>query len=404
MEFRFNDKAYYKPYGKHREIITSEDLSAATIVVRDNGKSYDSFKIKLRDDFLNLHTYQYLKQGDIYTPSGVDYKTSRSSRNFQHNPMALWETQMNFAVHCATSALGISTQHLNAKPPMTRSFYRFHTYYQIQRILKRIGAALPSEHGFDKYNNDFDLTQVNKIGDEYGAPTKSLFLYRNDAYFERTGTARSGYDYAHNNWSRWIMNESHGFTKIALEKISESIRAYTYLILTSQVAARHIIIGDTAPAISAQRIFYDNLNEVISKEVSIEVDIDRYQKVLKYARSKLDYSVGSHLYMLPHDMILKPLNKVIENYNAEIVINTSDILGFQAPPPKLRVPPKNISYNGSTLAKTISTETGSALPPTRPLGDHGNYRPSTAEEHEEEKSALIFGIVSLAIFSFWFLK
>ena len=198
------------------------------------------------------------------------------------------------------------------------------------------------------------------------------------------------------------MNESHGFTKIALEKISESIRAYTYLILTSQVAARHIIIGDTAPAISAQRIFYDNLNEVISKEVSIEVDIARYQKVLKYARSKLDYSVGSHLYMLPHDMILKPLNKVIEDYNAEIVINTSDILGFQAPPPKLRVPPKNISYNGSTLAKTIKPSKQFAL--AEPLGDHGNYRPSTAEEHEEEKSALIFGIVSLAIFSFWFLK
>ena len=33
---------------------------------------------------------------------------------------------------------------------------------------------------------------------------------------------------------------------------------------------------------------------------------------------------------------------------------------------------------------------------------HGKH--STAEEHEEEKEALILGIVSLAIFSFWFFK
>ena len=424
MEFRFNDKAYYKPYSKHTEKTTAKDLTEANIVVRDDGQSYDYFKIKLRDDFLNLHTYQYFKQGDIYTPSGADYKTSRSSRNFQHNPMGLWEVQLNFAVHCATSALGISTQHFNAKQPMIRSLYRFHAYYHIRRILKRIGAPLPSEHGFDKYNNDYDLAQVNKIGDEYGSSTKSLFLYRNDTYFERTGTSSSGYDYAHNNWSRWIMNSSQGFTKHGLEKISESIRAFTYLILTSQVAARHSIIGDTAPAISAQRIFYDNLNDVISKEVSIEADIDRYQKVLKYARSNLNYSVGSHLYMLPANMILKPLDNIIKDYNDEIVISTSDILGFQAPKPHKKVLPPNHVNTKKALYEQVKKANKSDLKNILPTRDsvqanHSSYhngktvlpsnsefhgKHSTAEEHEEEKEALILGIVSLAIFSFWFFK
>ena len=393
MEFTFNDKAYYKPYGKYAEKTTVKDLTEAIIVVRDDGKSYDYFKIKLRDDFLNLHTYKYYTAGDQYTPSGADYKTSRATGNFQHNPMSLWEVQLNFAFHCATSALGISTQHLNALQPMIRSLYRFHVHYHVRRILKRIGAPLPSEHGFDKYNNNYDLSQVNKIGDEYGSSTKSLFLYRNDTYFERTGTSRSGYDYAHNNWSRWIMNSSQGFTKHGLEKISESIRAYTYLILNSQVAARHTIIGETAPAIAAQRIFYNILNTIISKEVSIEDDIDRYRKVLKYARSKLNYSVGSHLYMLPSNMILKPLDSIIKDYNDEIVINTSDILGFQAPPPppKLRVPPKNVLPSG--LSENVITSNNEF---------HVNH--STAEEHEEEKVALTLGIVGLSIFSFLFLK
>ena len=73
------------------------------------------------------------------------------------------------------------------------------------------------------------------------------------------------------------MNSSHGFTKYGLEKISESIRAYSYLILSSQAAARHGILGTTAQSLAAQRIFYDNLEDVINKVVSLEDDIGRYQ-------------------------------------------------------------------------------------------------------------------------------
>ena len=48
----------------------------------------------------------------------------------------------------------------------------------------------------------------------------------------------------------------------------------------------------------------------------------RYQRSLKYARSTLDYSIGKGLCMLPSDMLLKPLNQVIEGYNDMFVINT----------------------------------------------------------------------------------
>jgi len=79
---------------------------------------------------------------------------------------------------------------------------------------------------------------------------QNLFLYRNSSYFDRTG--RPGrYAYEHNNWSRWIMNSSHGFTKYGIEKISESIRVYCYLILGSQASARHGILGKEASALKA---------------------------------------------------------------------------------------------------------------------------------------------------------
>ena len=69
------------------------------------------------------------------------------------------------------------------------------------------------------------------------------------------------------------MNSIHGFTEPGLKKISESIRAYSYLVLTSQAAARHGILGNTAQSLAAQRIFYDNLEDVINKAVSLEADI-----------------------------------------------------------------------------------------------------------------------------------
>ena len=121
------------------------------------------------------------------------------------------------------------------------------------------------------------------------------------------------------------MNSSHEFTKYGIEKISESARAYSYFILTPQASSRHGILGNTAPVLAAQRIFYDNLRDVIDKAVSLKNDIERYQSSLKYARSTPNYSIGKGLYMLPSDMLLKPLNQVIEDYNDVIVVNTSGL-------------------------------------------------------------------------------
>ena len=38
--------------------------------------------------------------------------------------------------------------------------------------------------------------------------------------------------------SQWIIEKSVGFTDVGLLKISESVRAYAYLILSSQASAR----------------------------------------------------------------------------------------------------------------------------------------------------------------------
>ena len=53
----------------------------------------------------------------------------------------------------------------------------------------------------------------------------------------------------------WIIEGSDGFTDVGLYKISESVRAYAYLILSSQASARSGIAGSTTSALTAQSAF-----------------------------------------------------------------------------------------------------------------------------------------------------
>ena len=49
-----------------------------------------------------------------------------------------------------------------------------------------------------------------------------------------------------NSFSRWIIEMSDGLTMLGLQKLSETVRDYAYLILTSQTSMRGLIIGHEA--------------------------------------------------------------------------------------------------------------------------------------------------------------
>ena len=99
--------------------------------------------------------------------------------------------------------------------------------------------------------------------------------------------------------SMWILEKSVGFTDVGLLRISESVRAYAYLILSSQASARSGIVVNTASALTAQSAFLNNFENVVNRRVNIQEDIKRYQDTLSFALSKVDYSVGESIYMLP---------------------------------------------------------------------------------------------------------
>ena len=80
--------------------------------------------------------------------------------------------------------------------------------------------------------------------------------------------------------TQWIIEGSVGFTDVGLYKISESIRAYAYLILSSQASARSGIVGNTVSALTAQSALLNNFEDIINHRVDIREDIKHYQDTL----------------------------------------------------------------------------------------------------------------------------
>ena len=57
--------------------------------------------------------------------------------------------------------------------------------------------------------------------------------------------------------TRWIIEKSVGFIDVGLYKISESVRAYAYLILSSQASARSGIVGEYLECIDSTISFFE---------------------------------------------------------------------------------------------------------------------------------------------------
>ena len=186
-----------------------------------------------------------------------------------------------------------------------------------------------------------------------------------------------------------------GFTDVGLLKISDSVRAYAYLILSSQASARSSIVGNTARAFTAQSAFLNNFENVVNHRVDITEDIKRYQNTLSYASSKVDYSAGEHLYMLPSDMTLKIRPGTVGYNNKILVSNEKFILGKNERVNSLETPAiKNHKTNSFETPTIKSHKTNPLEKPAMKSTQTAVNSERTADleqtiiSHEDEKSCL----------------
>ena len=394
--YKYNPDVSYKPNeGRYLQQIGSKDLYIQNITVSEHDGHSDSFQVKFPNVFTN------------YLLGGVRVEDQKF-KDWDHYKFTLWQSQLNFAVFCASSACSVSIEHLNAKEPMIRSIYRFHVYYHIRRILKILEIPLPYENSFNQFNNPYNHEKYIHICSEYGV-SNDLTKWRNQKYFStwQSGaweTNKPGMSYINeNSWSRWIIEKPDGLTTLGLQKISETVRDYAYLILTSQTSTRGQIIGHEARNLDAQRVFVNTFEDVVARRVSIPEDIRRFQKTLQYARSKVDYVVAEYVYMLPSDMNLK-IGGNIRGYNNKILVSSPSFnIGTNL---KVNLDDTKVVKTDKPDIKPNKGDKQDVKPVIKPNKEHKQdvkpNRPDIKQNkitYEEEKAALILGMT--AVFTVW---
>ena len=415
--YKYNSDASYKPNGgTYLQLITAKDLYIQNVTVAENDGHSDSFQVKFPNVFTNY-------------PLGAVRVEDQKFKDWDHYKFTIWQSQLNFAVFCASSACGVSVEHLNAKEPMVRSIYRFHVYYHIRRILKILEIPLPYENSFNQYNNSYNHEKFIGICSEYGV-SNDLTKWRNQKYFSTWQsraweTNKPGMSYINeNSFSRWIIEKSDGLTTLGIQKLSESVRDYAYLILTSQTSTRGQIVGHEARNLDAQRTFLNTFENIVNRRVNIPEDIRRFQKTLQYARSKVDYAIAEFVYMLPSDMNLRIGN--VRNYNNKILISSPSFkigtnvkINIDGEQVKLKDKPDVKSKEVKTESKVITKPNKEHKQDVKPnikfeqdvkkpdlLSSQFNYVEKRSKlndkiTYEEEKVALILG--TTAVFTVWWM-
>ena len=98
-------------------------------------------------------------------------------------------------------------------------------------------------------DNPYTESELLKICEDYGVPNNPM-KYRDEKFY-----------WTYQRGVKWpddyigpdsIIEKSEGFTGVGLFRISESVRAYAYLILSSQASTRSGIVGNMSDALTAQ--------------------------------------------------------------------------------------------------------------------------------------------------------
>ena len=192
-----------------------------------------------------------------------------------------------------------------------------------------------------------------------------------------------------NAWTTFILDKSEGFTTGGIERINESIRIFVWALLGAQSQTRVEILG-----FDAQKQFLVNIQDAINSPIDLPTQISKYQNVLRYARSKVNFAYGLGLYMSPSDMILQI--GTIADYNNKIVVATSSqTLGLNGDINIKPVAPisQPETLQGTTTKKSLPEPIKKSKPKleNKPISTTSLYEKQEHQEHEENKTSLIVG-------------
>ena len=310
-----------------------------------------------------------IKFRDIFTDTVITHRSSHESRRWLAGPnFEYWPQQLNFAFFAATTGCGVSRRILfedkmrDGKndltdselklPPQVRSFFWFHVYFTVRRILFELGGPqnslpLPGDTAFSQTENKYDIPSFERICAEFGiSPNADFRFTRGDnhglgsvfEYFSYSGYTKTPFKYpsketkfedeggrasdgnlvpyienteARNQYEYFLCPVSHGLTSAGLSRINQSIESFCYAILGSQVDVRSSIAGSQGSAIETQRQFLSMVEDAI-RNPDISKSVQRFQLAIESAKVRLDLAISPGLWLLPSKM----------------VVNTESVVGY----------------------------------------------------------------------------
>ena len=323
----------------------------------------DKFKIKFRD---------------IFSDTVICHRSSHESRRWLAGPnFEYYPQQLNFAFFCATTGCGVSRRILfedkmrDGKndltdselifPPQVRSFFWFHVYFTVRRILFELGGVqnslpLPGDTAFSQTENKYDIPSFERICAEFGISPNADFRFTRGGnhglgsvfeYFTNSGYTKTPFKYpsketksedeggrasdgnlvpyienteARNQYEYFLCPVSHGLTKAGLSRINQSIESFCYAILGSQVDVRSSIAGSQGSAIETQRQFLSMVEDAI-RNPDISKSVQRFQLAIESAKVRLDLAISPGLWLLPSKMVVN--TESVVGYNNKLKKATS---------------------------------------------------------------------------------
>ena len=319
-----------------------------------------------------------IKFRDIFTDTVITHRSSHESRRWLAGPnFEYWPQTLNFAFFAATTGCGVSRRILfedkmrDGKndltdselklPPQVRSFFWFHVYFTVRRILFELGGPqnslpLPGDTAFSQTENKYDIPSFERICAEFGiSPNADFRFTRGDnhglgsvfEYFTNSGYTKTPFKYpsketkfedeggrasdgnlvpyienteARNQYEYFLCPVSHGLTSAGLSRINQSIESFCYAILGSQVDVRSSIAGSQGSAIETQRQFLSMVEDAI-RNPDISKSVQRFQLAIESAKVRLDLAISPGLWLLPSKMVVN--TESVVGYNNKLKKATS---------------------------------------------------------------------------------
>ena len=403
----------------------------------------DKFKIKFRD---------------IFTDTVITHRSSHESRRWLAGPnFEYWPQTLNFAFFCATTGCGVSRRILiedkmrDGKndltdselkiPPQVRSFFWFHVYFTVRRILFELGGPqnslpLPGDTAFSQTENKYDIPSFERICAEFGiSPNADFRFTRGDnhglgsvfEYFSYSGYTKTPFKYpsketkfadeggrasdgnlvpyienteARNQYEYFLCPVSHGLTSAGLSRINQSIESFCYAILGSQVDVRSSISGSQGSAIETQRQFLSMVEDAI-RNPDISKSVQRFQLAIQSAKVRLDLAISPGLWLLPSKMVVNTESVVGYNNKLKkattfmrIGVNSDLNIPVRRSAPKhnlgsraVKLPHSGVETQNSVAGATADAETQSSSQPGKP--EKAKIRTKETQVVKSEKSEKI---------------